>query len=319
LSDSSEVVVLISFAAIFLFFALRADHFLSLLSITNILTLASVKGIFVVGVAMLMISGEFDLSVGSILAVAAFVFAITLEGGLPAVPAMLLALAVSATLGLINGLIVVRSGIPSFITTLGTMLDYRGIERGIGGADFARFTGERPFLFTLMNGDLAFLNRLASPEGGARVTILWFLTFVVLGELVMRYTRYGNWVYATGGNRNAAHAQGVETLRVVVINFIITGFLAGFAGIVQFASRPAVDPLRGEGWELVAVAACVIGGIRLGGGYGTIVGAALGIILLQMVEQGLILIGVPVQLFQATLGLILILAVISNTYLSRRS
>ena len=93
LSDSSEVVVLISFAAIFLFFALRADHFLSLLSITNILTLASVKGIFVVGVAMLMISGEFDLSVGSILAVAAFVFAITLEGGLPAVPAMLLALA----------------------------------------------------------------------------------------------------------------------------------------------------------------------------------------------------------------------------------
>ena len=319
LSDSSEVVVLLSFTAIFLFFALRADHFLSLLSLTNILTLASVKGIFVVGVAMLMISGEFDLSVGSILAVAAFVFAITLEGGLPALPAMLLALAVSASLGLINGLIVVRSGIPSFITTLGTMLAYRGIARGIGGADFARFTGERPLLFTLMNGDLAFINRLASPEGGARVTILWFLTFVVLAELVMRYTRYGNWVYATGGNRNAAHAQGVETLRVVVINFVITGFLAGFAGIVQFASRPAVDPLRGEGWELVAVAACVIGGIRLGGGYGTIVGAALGIILLQMVEQGLILIGVPVQLFQATLGLILILAVISNTYLSRRA
>jgi simple sugar transport system permease protein len=105
---------------------------------------------------------------------------------------------------------------------------------------------------------------------------------------------------------------------VVITNFVLTALLAGFAGLVQFASRPAVDPLRGEGWELIAVASCVIGGIWLTGGYGTIIGAATGIVLLQMVEQGLILIGVDVQLFQATIGLILILAVISNIYLSRQ-
>ncbi len=318
LADASELVVLISFLLVFLFFSIRAENFLSLVSLTNILTIASIKGIFVVGVAMLMISGEFDLSVGSILAVATFVFALCLEGGMTPLLALAFALAVSAGLGGINGLIVIRTGIPSFIATLGTMLAFRGIARAIGGADFARYTGEMPALFAGLNGEFAFINRLAEPAGSARMAIVWFLLFAVVAAVVMRNTRFGSWVYATGGNRAAAIAQGVKTKSVISVNYIVTGLLAGFAGIVQFASRPAVDPLRGEGWELTAVAACVIGGIWLNGGYGTIVGAAIGMLLLQMVEQGLILVGVDVQLFQATIGLILILAVISNTYLSRQ-
>ena len=318
LADASELVVLISFALVFLFFSIRAENFLSLVSLTNILTIASIKGIFIVGVAMLMISGEFDLSVGSILAVATFVFALSLEGGIAPLPAFVFAMAVSAALGGINGFIVIRTGIPSFIATLGTMLAFRGIARAIGGGDFARYTGELPAFFSGLNGEFTFINRLAEPAGSARMGIVWFLLFAVLAAVVMRNTRFGSWVYATGGNRAAAIAQGVKTKSVIAVNYIFTGLLAGFAGIVQFASRPAVDPLRGEGWELTAVAACVIGGIWLSGGYGTIVGAAIGMLLLQMVEQGLILVGVDVQLFQATIGLILILAVISNTYLSRQ-
>lgn len=318
LADASELVVLISFALVFLFFSIRAENFLSLVSLTNILTIASIKGIFIVGVAMLMISGEFDLSVGSILAVATFVFALSLEGGIAPLPAFVFAMAVSAALGGINGFIVIRTGIPSFIATLGTMLAFRGIARAIGGGDFARYTGELPAFFSGLNGEFTFINRLAVPAGSARMGIVWFLLFTVLAAVVMRNTRFGSWVYATGGNRAAAIAQGVKTKSVIAVNYIVTGLLAGFAGIVQFASRPAVDPLRGEGWELTAVAACVIGGIWLSGGYGTIVGAAIGMLLLQMVEQGLILVGVDVQLFQATIGLILILAVISNTYLSRQ-
>jgi len=317
LADYPEVVALISFLLIFFFFIIRADNFFTLVSLSNILTIASIKGIFVVGVAMLMISGEFDLSVGSILAVAGYVFALTLEAGVPAIPAMILALIVSALLGLVNGLIVVKTGIPSFITTLGTMLAFRGIARALGGGDFARYTGEKLAIFTVLNGDITFINQLATPAGNVSVAIIWFLLFVAIAYLIMSRTRYGNWVYATGGNRDAALAQGVRTKAVVITNFIITGTLAGFAGLVQFASRPSVDPLRGEGWELIAVAACVIGGIWLTGGYGTIIGAAIGIVLLQMVEQGLILIGVDVQLFQTTIGFILILAVIVSTYLSK--
>ena len=318
LADASELVVLVSFSLVFLFFSIRAENFLSLVSLTNILTIASIKGIFIVGVAMLMISGEFDLSVGSILAVATFVFALSLEGGIAPLPAFVFAMAVSAALGGINAFIVIRTGIPSFIATLGTMLAFRGIARAIGGGDFARYTGELPAFFSGLNGEFTFINRLAEPAGSARMAIVWFLLFAVLAAVVMRNTRFGSWVYATGGNRAAAIAQGVKTKSVIAVNYVFTGLLAGFAGIVQFASRPAVDPLRGEGWELTAVAACVIGGIWLSGGYGTIVGAAIGMLLLQMVEQGLILVGVDVQLFQATIGLILILAVISNTYLSRQ-
>jgi simple sugar transport system permease protein len=337
LADYSEVVVFISFVLLFIIFSATADNFLSLLSLTNIVTLASVKGIFVLGVAMLMISGEFDLSVGSTLAVASYVFAILMEhgfiiGGAQVIPAglsllaIVIALVVAAILGLINGLIVVRSGIPSFIATLGTMLAFRGIARAMGNselaktsgnADVVRFTGEAPWTFNLLNGDIEWLNRLSQPAGGARAAIIWFVLLTIVVALVMRFTRYGSWVYATGGNRLAAKAQGVNTGRVIITNFVITAMLAGFAGIVQFSSRPAIDPLRGNGWELIAVAACVIGGIWLQGGYGTIIGAAIGILLLQMVEQGLILAGVNIQLFQATVGLILIVAVISNTWLSK--
>ena len=337
LADYSEIVVLISFVLLFFVFSATADNFLSLLSITNILTIASIKGIFVLGVAMLMISGEFDLSVGSTLAVGAYVFAILMEhglilGGSTLLPpgmsgvALISALIVAGILGLINGLIVVRSGIPSFIATLGTMLAFRGIARAMGNselaktsgnADVVRYTGEAPPLFEFLNGDFQIINAMGEPAGGARAAIIWFFLITVICVIVMRYTRYGSWVYATGGNRLAATAQGINTGRVIIWNFIITGILAGFAGVVQFSSRPAIDPARGEGWELIAVAACVIGGIWLQGGYGTIIGAAIGMLLLQMVEQGLILAGVDIQLFQATIGLILIVAVISNTWLSK--
>ena len=319
LSNFSEVVALISFLLVFLFFATYADNFLSFVSLSNIITIASVKGIFVVGVAMLMISGEFDLSVGSTLAVAAYLFAVSLDGGMNVYTAIGLTLVVSALLGLVNGLIVVKAGIPSFIATLGTLLAYRGIARAIGDGAIADFTGETPAVFSLLNGGFDTLNQTYSPVGNARMVIVWFGLAVIIASIIMTRTRYGSWVYATGGNRAAALAQGVKTNQVVVINFIVTAFLAGLAGIIQFTSRPSVNPRHGEGWELIAVAACVIGGIWLAGGYGTIVGAALGILLLQMVEQGLILVGVDVQLFQAALGLILVLAVISNTYLSRQT
>jgi simple sugar transport system permease protein len=126
LASYSQIVVLVTFVLIFLIFSLQAPGFLSLVSLTNILTLAAIKGLLVIGVAILMISGEFDLSVGSTLAVAAFVFALSIEAGLAPLPAMLLALVVSAVLGWINGVIVVKTGIPSFITTLGTMPALRG-------------------------------------------------------------------------------------------------------------------------------------------------------------------------------------------------
>ncbi len=318
LAEFPAIVTLISFLLVFLFFALIAKNFLTPFALANVLTFASINGIVVVGVALLMISGEFDLSVGSIFAVASYVFVLSMNAGLPPLPAMALALLVSALLGLINGLIVTLSGIPSFIATLGTMLAYRGIARAIGGGDFAYYTGEKPLLFTILNGALDPLNRLFDPPANFRASTLWFAAIVGLASYLLLRTQYGNWVFATGGNPGAALAQGVPVRRVKLYNFVLCGFLAGLAGVIQFAHRVSVDPMRGEGIELIAVAASVIGGVHLTGGVGTVGGAAVGMVLLSMLEQGLVLMKLPVQVFQAVAGAILILSVISNAYLSRR-
>jgi simple sugar transport system permease protein len=317
LAEFPEAVVLISFGFLLLFFSLAAEHFLSAVALTNILSFSSILGIMVIGVAMLMIAGEFDLSVGASFAVASYVFAWALNAGIAAVPAMIISVVVGSLLGLVNGLIVVYTGIPSFIATLGTMLAYRGIARAIGGGMLAKYIESTPVLFIVLNGSIDAINELFYPVANLRVSIFWFIVFAVLGALVLRRSRYGNWVYATGGNPGAALAQGVPVKRVKLMTFTLVGLLVGLASVMQFSHRTSVDPLRGEGMELLAVAACVIGGIRLTGGVGTIFGAVVGVLLLTTLEQGLVLMGMSVQVFRAVAGLILMLSVILNTYILR--
>ena len=316
LSYFSEAVALISFVALFLFFSSAAQNFLTPLSIGNILTFGSITGIVTIGVAILMISGEFDLSVGSNFALASYVLALSLIGGLPVLPSIALALAVSALLGLLNGFIVIKTRIPSFIATLGTMLAYRGIVRAIGKGSFATYKGDPIPLFEYLNGNFTFLNNLLKAQA-FRVSLVWFILLAVIFSLVLMKTRFGNWIFAVGGGPEAASAQGVNVTFTKLAAFALTGLLAGIASVLQFAHRLSVDPLRGDGMELIVVAASVIGGVRLTGGYGTVFGAVMGTLLLQMLDQGLVLMQIPIQVFQATAGLIIIIAVIVNTYLGK--
>jgi simple sugar transport system permease protein len=315
LSYFPEAVAAISFLLLFLFFSFMAPNFLTALSLGNILTFGSITCIVTVGAAMLMIAGEFDLSVGSNFAVASYVLALSLVAGLPFMLALILAILSSTFLGFINGLIVTRTGIPSFIATLGTMLAYRGIVRAIGKGNFATYKGDPIPAFDIMNGDFVWLNNLAHAQA-FRTSVIWFLLVAVIFSLILMHTRFGNWIFAAGGAPEAARAQGVNVTRVKVLAFTLTGFLVAIASVLQFAYRLSVDPLRGDGMELVVVAASVIGGVKLSGGYGTIFGAILGTFLLQMLDQGLVLMQIPIQVFQATAGLIIIISVISNTYLS---
>ena len=316
LSYFPEAVALISFVLLFIFFVVNAPHFLTPLSIGNILTFGSITGIVTIGVSMLMISGEFDLSVGSNFALASYVVALSLIAGLPIWIALTLATLSSTLLGVLNGLIVTRTKIPSFIATLGTMLAYRGIVRAIGKGDFATYNGEAIPLFKYLNGDFTWLNDMLGVQA-FRTSLVWFILLAVLFNFILMRTRYGNWVFAAGGAPEAARAQGVNVNFVKIFNFALAGFLVSIASIMQFAHRLSVDPLRGDGMELIVVAASVIGGTRLTGGYGTIVGAVLGTFLLQMLDQGLVLMRIPIQVFQASVGLIIIISVISNTYLGK--
>lgn len=317
LSGFPESIVMVSTFILWLIFASTAEHFLTALAISNILSFASIMGTIAIGFALLMISGEFDLSVGSNFAVASYVFALTLNAGVAPLPAMLFSVLISTVLGAINGLIVISFGIPSFITTLGTMLAYRGVARALGGGLMVKYAEATPRLFLILNGAIDSLNQQSEPEGNFRMSILWFFVLAIVISNVLTRTRFGNWIFAVGGNADAAVAQGVPVRWVKFGAFTLTGLLTGLASVMNFAHRGSVDPLRGYGWELIVVAACVIGGVRLDGGLGTIIGPCVGMLMLQMLEQGLVLLGVPVQIFRAVAGLILMLAVILNTYLSR--
>lgn len=363
-------------------------------SIASVVTNAASQGIIAVGVTMLMISGEFDLSVGSTLGLSALMFIIAASSGpaglvklipfgigdqlvdnlgisragMSGLASIAVALLTGATLGLINGLLLVSTRIPSFIVTLGTLYIYRSIMLSIiPGGTIARYTREEmvwsfsplviiglavlvgvlllvllwpalrrayqhaqenggagkllpalrlvvvaavmaavvvvgaliiisyggnlkdpvkaPF-FDIINGNLAFI------KYNFRAAIIWWGLIAAVFTVVLTSTRYGNAVFAAGGNSEAARAQGVNVRRVKVTNFVISGTLAAVAGITEVGRFKVVEPLRGTGYELDVIAATVIGGTLLTGGYGSIIGTVLGILIAFMLKTGLVLIGV---------------------------
>ncbi len=151
-----------------------------------------------------------------------------------------------------------------------------------------------------------------------RSSVVWWILIAVMFHIVLNHSRYGNAVFATGGNPQAARAQGVNVNRVKVLNFVLSGSLAAVAGIMEASRYSVVEPLRGQGYELDVIAAVVIGGTLLSGGYGSIFGAVLGILIAFMLKTGLVLIGVPAEWFRGVLGIIMIGAVIINTNIRRQ-
>jgi len=298
-----EIGALAGFLAVFVGFSIFAEHFLTLGCLSGILTMAAELGIVAVGITFLMISGEFDLSVGSILGVSAMAFALLAKANVHHLAALLIALGLGSLIGLLNGLLVVWTQIPSFIVTLGTMMFWRGVLLAVTGGFPVAYDGYSLLMYAL-SGRFG---------GGFHMSAWWFGALVIVLTVVLTQTRYGNGVFATGGGPGAARALGVNVHRVKVVNFILSGLLGGFAGIVQFSRFSSVDPLRGSGIELEAIAAAVIGGTLLSGGYGSIVGTLLGVLMVGMIRSGLVLAGAPAYWYRAFIGVILIIAVIINT------
>ena len=321
LARRSELVVIISVVVLFIVFSTTVgENFLTNLAISNIVTFSTILGIIVLGVAVLMISGEFDLSVGSMFAVVGFTFGVLIVEGLDPWLAAGISVAVGALLGFFNGVFVVGSGNPSFIITLGLLLGYRGVARAVGGGSVVSIRyeeGTSPVIFDIFNSAITPLNMLSELAGNWRTSILWFILFMLIFILIIHRSKFGNWLYATGGNPDAAQAQGVPVKRVKMMAFIIVGIMVAVAAIINFSERRSIDPLAGTLWELFAVAACVMGGLRLKGGFGTILGAVLGIVMISMLRQGLVIVGVSVEFYQAVFGFALISIAALNQYLGR--
>jgi len=299
--------------------------------------------IIAVGACLLMIAGEFDLSVGSMIGFAGMMIAIfTITLGWPVWQAIIVTFALCTAIGALNGIIVVRTGLPSFIVTLAFLFILRGftiylpqlIERKtiIGGIDKAAegdwlaalFGGKiLKGLFTWL-GDAGIIavfergNRAGQPVvDGIPMLIIWALMLVAFGHFVLTRTKFGNWIFASGGDAQAARYVGVPVNRVKILMFMFTAFCACVFATCQVMEFGSAGADRGLLKEFEAIIAVVIGGALLTGGYGSVIGAALGALIFGVVQQGLFFANVESSLFRVFLGVILLFAVVLNTYIRR--
>lgn len=305
-----ELGVIASFLVIAaVFTVLVPDKFPTLPTLYSVLTLAGELGVTSIGVAFLMISGEFNLAVGSVYALVPMGVAIMSNSGVDMLLASAVMLSLAFLTGVFTGYVTLKAGIPSFITSLGMMMFLRGILLAITGGFPVRLEYDH-WLTSILNGSVGY--------EGLRMSAFWLAFFTAVFALILDYTPYGNWTYAVGASAATARELGVNVHRVKLLNFGISSLLAGFAGLLAFARFKVVDPTLGQGLELEAITGAVLGGCLLTGGYGSIVGTFLGSLLVAMTRVGLVLAKAPAYWYSAFIGVLLIIATIVNMYVVKK-
>ncbi len=317
LGDSPIVPPLITLVVVFILFSLFVPHFGTMRTVSGVTSAASINAVVVIGVTLLMIAGEFDLSVGSMVAMGGYIFAMNITTGRSPAVAVGLALFVTAITGIINGLMTIWTRIPSFIVTLGTRSIFRAAVWIISGGLMLQTTEKLP-VYDSLNGRLDIVNNLFT-RANFRTSTLWAIVLALIFQFLLSRTRFGNHVFATGGNPGAALAQGVNIKLVKLICFTLTGALAGFAGILTFSQFSTVFVATARGLELTAIASAVVGGALLTGGVGGIIGGLLGILLINVLRTGVVLLGVPSDNFEAIVGVTIVAAAILNEWIRSRS
>lgn len=309
LLDVPELPPGLGLLAVVLFFTVQTSHFWSPQTMTAISTVASTIAIVSVGVTMLMISGEFDLSVGQNFAFTPIVWAILfVSNGINEWLALLAALACAGCVGIVNGLVTTTFGIPSFITTLGMFFVLEGLNNLL-------ISGHQLIMFDPSMAMTALGGRIGQTP--FYMPLLWMGAIAAGFWFVLTRLRYGNWTLATGGKPGPARAMGVPIGTVKRINFTMSAVFAGLAGCMQFAYIRGVTQGQGQNYELLAITAAVLGGTSLFGGAGTIWGSVIGAFLLATIQIGLVLIGVPGSFYVTFIGVMLVIVVVANVRLGR--
>ena len=291
------------------FFELRSGGaFLSSPNVRGVLGLLPEVGVLTIGFAMLMICGEFDLSVGSVFALMPMSIALMLNAGVPFWPAFLSGLSICAAIGFINGFITLIFDIPSFITTLGMLFMARSLTVVISGG-FPPLLAVDEIPMDLFTGFIG--------GGLFRASFVWFVIIALIASVVMSMTNFGNWIKATGGFLEAARSMGIPVRRIKFACFMICSILAGLAGTVQVFRLQSPFPNLGETLELQAIAGAVIGGVALTGGVGTVFGAIVGALLIRVIDNGLVLSRIDANWFKFAIGALTVFAVVGNSWLRR--
>jgi simple sugar transport system permease protein len=299
-----EASILLVAIALVVYFQSSSEQFLTETNIRTLAQFIAAAAIIAAGEVMLMILGEIDLSVGMVFALSAFIMTFAMDAGLPFLVAVVVALAVAATIGFVNGGVTVWFKVPSFITTLGTLFLLNGLTLTLSNGT-PRETPEQSAATNLLG---------QSPYAG----IVWAIVIVCALQVVLRQTRWGLHTIAAGGNPIGAAEAGIRTARVRIGNFMLCSALAGFVGIMEALRIQSVDPLAGgTNIMFLAIASAVIGGTALSGGAGTVFGAFIGAIVLAVLRNGFTLQGVNAFTFDLILGIAILLSMILNVYLGQ--
>jgi len=301
--------VLVAAVLIAAFFSVITPVFLTPYNIFNILRQTAELGIIAMAMTVLIVAGEFDLSVGGIYAVTGVVTGLLATRlGLDIWVAAAAGMAAGLLLGFLNGLLIATTRINSFIATLSTMMVFRGIAMVLSQG--------QPISFKL---DF-FMDLFGRAELGGMlpVPVLWFAAWGVFAYVLLHRTTFGVKVFATGDNREAADLAGIKTMRVKQVAFLLTSLASGLAALISLSFLKTVTPTQGTGLELEAIAAAVIGGTAMSGGVGSIVGTFFGTFIMAEVRTGLVLLGTDAYVQEAFVGLVIALAVIVNVRLSTR-
>ncbi len=302
---NKSLIALVILIALIVVFALLTPHntFLSRNTINLFLNYVPEIALMTIGMGILLIVGEIDLSIGSI-----YVFSSVILAGLHrdfglgmafAIPFTLLA---GAAMGAINGVITTRTRIVSFIVTLGTMWAYRGIMLVLVGGTSMRVT--------LNEFEQSLLGAFTGRVGDVPMHFIWLVIIALLARTLLQRTRFGNWIFATGSNARAARMMGINTNRVRVLCFALSGFLCAFAGFIQVSRTNHAIPQSGESVMLSAIAGAIIGGTSLRGGNGSVLGALFGAFILQVVGLGFIMLG----FIEYYTNIVIALALISTAF-----
>jgi simple sugar transport system permease protein len=302
--------------------------FISLANVGNLLAFTVELGMIALAMTLLMTSGEFDLSVGSVFGFSAVIMWTLFNAGVMPLPlAFVVALCVAVFIGFVSGLFVTVLNIPSFLVTLGMLLVVRGSALWLtDGFPQRTWDAGEQWIAELLVGDFyicgpaTIMADACQGGGGLRIymSLIWFVLLAVLCHYVLTRTRSGNWITAAGGNASAARNRGVPVGRVKVALFMFSAFMAALAGIISSIRTSAANPNSGQGYELEVIAMVVIGGTALMGGRGTILGTIIGIFILRLMRNGIVLIGVPGLAYNIFIGAIILGMMALHTWLERR-
>jgi simple sugar transport system permease protein len=329
LREGSIIVVTLLVA---IYFSLDTSTFLTSSSFKTLLPFFAPFAILGVGEVFVMILGEIDLSIGATYLLAPFIYYKLATAGIPHVPCVLLALACCMVVGLVNGLFTAVIGISSFVTTLGMLFTLEGLTLVISHAQPVAMPGAEVRstevkVTHVINGAHVVLTETVNHVStfarvlgeGTYSELIWAIAIVVVGQIVLTFTRWGLYTVAVGSNKLGAAEAGVRVRLVVIRNFILCSAAGGFVGILEAVRASSVQPDVAGANEilLLAIAAAVIGGTLLAGGSGTVVGALIGALFLGVLRDGLILKGVNADYQLLWLGLAIILAMTINVYVQR--